>query len=461
LRSAFGTNGVTSESVKPLNARGLFVATLLAVLLLGAGACRQIVSFENDQKSSGVYISTTGYWPFSDATCGACIDKSCAGEATGCAADPTCKAYEGCLAECARGDSSCTDNCLFRVRWAGLSPETHQLEHCQASACSAACPTLHVTSGSGQTCGPLVAPADCESCCCDEFAACDNDPDCVAQAACWRQCQGDDPPLGKTCFGACMGRTVDAISSNLPPVQACLFDSGSRCHDRCFAAADWTCLGHVQSPDPSDDWWRQYGTVLDNSTLMGVPLQGFRVRGCVPRDGCLKPFAETLSDADGNVSLDFSNSPFGTTAYIEVSAPPGLNFPKHLFFEPNDLLNHSTRWDLSVYQRGSVEAVPLPDPTLGALLFFTYDCSGLRAAGVEVTASPAKGATTAYVTPGLEPDGSDTATLPAGIGTIINLPPGPVTLSMRRQSTQELIGIQHVVIEADAMTIVDLFPTPL
>jgi hypothetical protein len=218
----------------------------------------------------------------------------------------------------------------------------------------------------------------------------------------------------------------------------------------------------VQWPDASDGWWRQYGTVLDESQLMDIPLKGFHVRGCVPRDGCLQPFAESLSEADGKVSLDFSNSPFGTTAYIEVTAPPGLNYPKHLFFEPNDVLDHSTFWNLFVYQRGSVESVPMHDPTLGALLFFTYDCSGIRAAGVQVTAySPEATLATLYVKPGLRPDPNDTATFTDGIGIIENVPPGRVTLSMRRQSTQEPIGSQDVVIEADALTVVDLFPTPL
>jgi hypothetical protein len=470
---------VTSDSVKPLLAtsdtafqappprrratnRGAR-ATLLAVMLLSSPvACRQLVGFEDGPSSSSAgakgYLSSAGYWPFKDPVCGACIDRSCAAEAKACAADSSCQAFEGCLAGCAPADSACAESCLTRVRLAGLSLETQLLGHCQTAACSTECPSFQVSLGDGQSCGPLRVSSACQACCCDEFAACDSNPECLGETYCSRQC-GRGDTLGNSCFRACMGGAVDSPSPSLDPIPQCLF-GGGRCQSQCFNEDDWTCLGRVQWPDPSEGWGSLYGTVIDNPG--GAALEGFRIRGCVPRDQCDKPFAETKSDPDGTFFLDISKSPFGTTAYVEVSAPSGLNYPKHLFFEPPDVFNHAARLDYYVYVRESYNSVPLPDPTLGGLLFFTYDCSGRRVAGVEVTPSPAGSSDPpAYVIPGLRADPRDTATLPAGIGFIKNLPPGQVTLSMRRQSTQESIGIQRVVIEADAMTIVDLFPTPL
>jgi hypothetical protein len=475
------TNSVTSEDMKrrlarsrqsiearlklrrPTIARWSRMVLTIALLALPS-ACRQIVDFEDgpDSNNDG-YISSTGYWPFSDAECGACVDQNCAAEAKACLADPSCQAFEGCIAACKRGDSACTDSCGYDVLYSGLSPEKHHLAHCQAAACTSQCPTFAVQSASGQSCGGLGAPRGCQACCCDEFAACDADPECVSQTACWRQC-GYDDPLGRSCFEACMGGPVDALNANLPPIRDCLFGSStapSRCQSQCFASADWSCLGKVQWPGASVGWNRVYGNVYDIPSLN--PLANFRVRGCVPRD-CVKPFAETYSDADGNVSLDISQNFFGTTAYLEVTAPsgPGPDYPKHLFFEPTDALNHSSRWDLAVYIRESVDSVPLPDPQLGGLLFFTHDCSGGRAAGVEVSASnPGTSDPPAYQVPGLKSNPNDTATLDSGIGIIINLPPGQQTLTSRRQGSEQLIGTQVVVIEADAMTIVDLVPTPL
>lgn len=474
---------VTSEKMQPRPARSsdsfeahgqpprpgsawfaLFGSAVLFVL----GACRQIVDFEDGPSSNnGEYTSSTGYWQFKDATCGSCIDQNCAAEAKACQADPSCQVFEGCLAGCGRGDSACTDSCGFRVRFSGLSPETHHLGHCQAALCKSECPTFAVSNASGQACGPLGPPRDCQACCCDEFAACDNDPECVSQAACWRQC-GFDEPLGKSCFERCMAAPVAQLNTNLPPIVDCLFATTSRCQSQCFASADWSCLGKVRWPEASLGWERVYGTVTDIPSF--DTLEGFRIRGCVPRDGCLLPFAEAYSDAKGNVYdaksnvdfLDLSRNFFGTAAYIEVTAPPGLDYPKHLFFEPTDFLNHSSRWDFSVYVRESVDSVPLPDPNLGGLLFFTHDCSGLRAAGVEVSASPAGTSDPpAYQVPGFDSNPNDTATLVSGIGIIVNLPPGQVTISSRLQATGQLIGKQLVVIQADSMTIVDLVPTPL
>lgn len=451
-------------------ARASGSATPLAIALLFAfSACRQIVGFEDGPSSKSdaaggtEYVSSSGLLPFADPVCGACIDQSCSAEARACAADSSCRAFEGCLAACAR-DALCAEGCLNRVPHADLSPETQFLDHCQVAACSAECPSLQVSAADGQMCGPRKVASACQACCCDEFAACDSDPECVSEYACISQCAPFDA-LGKPCFEACLGHAVDALNSHLFPAANCIFnlDGASRCQDKCFAADDWSCLGGVTWPDLSEGWGRVYGTVLDNPG--GIPLEGFRVRGCVPRDACKEPIpmAETTSDPDGNFFLDLSQNYFGSAAYIEVTAPAGLDYPKHLFFEPPAVFNHASRWDFDVYIRESKNSVPLPDPSLGGVLFFAHDCSGRRAAGVEVTATPAGTSDVpAYVVPGFRANPNDTATLAAGIGFIVNLPPGQVILSSHRQTTQhELIGTTPIMIEADAMTIVDLVPTPL
>jgi hypothetical protein len=106
--------------------------------------------------------------------------------------------------------------------------------------------------------------------------------------------------------------------------------------------------------------------------------------------------------------------------------------------------------------------LPRSDPGRGGVLFFVYDCGQIlrSAAGVEVTASPA-GSAPLYAQDGLIPVPSATATFSVGAGTIINLPPGQVTLSATLQATGQLIGVTPILIEPGATTIVELVPTPL
>src|SRR5882724_4897367 len=74
-----------------------------ALLVLSPG-CRQIVGFSDGSPAgadagvaaeAGLYKSSSG-WGFADPSCGACIDRSCNTEATACAVDPSCSAYETC-----------------------------------------------------------------------------------------------------------------------------------------------------------------------------------------------------------------------------------------------------------------------------------------------------------------------------------------------------------------------------
>jgi hypothetical protein len=239
-----------------------------------------------------------------------------------------------------------------------------------------------------------------------------------------------------------------------------------RCQTSC-GVPDWTCLGHVQWPEPSSGSWNLYGTVYDldpNKSPQAKTLAGFDVKACIPRDVlCTNPFDDTKTDQDGRAVLDLSKNFFGNTTYFEVTAPIGLNYPPHLFFLANWTLTHSLRWDFFVYVRGSLLSIPVDDPTLGGVLFFAFDCNQAlhRAAGVDVTTIDPPGSwPTTYVRMGLPPDSTATSTDFSGIGFIINLPPGQVVLSAQRHDTGQLIGKTKIVIQPGAMTIVQLVPTP-
>jgi len=108
------------------------------------------------------------------------------------------------------------------------------------------------------------------------------------------------------------------------------------------------------------------------------------------------------------------------------------------------------------------------DPTYGGVLFFAHDCVPAlgvgEGAGVHVTVDPAN-ATDAtnpvgYVNQGIQFDPTATSTFPYGVGFILNVPPGRVTLTATREATQQFIGRTQIWVRADASTVVDLAPTP-
>jgi len=196
----------------------------------------------------------------------------------------------------------------------------------------------------------------------------------------------------------------------------------------------------------------------------GAPLAEFRVRTCFMLDQCAAPLGEdAVSDRDGSVVIDLAQNRLWLNTYFRVTAPPGTNYPVHLFFPAAWTLTHSFRQDLTVYVREGIGSIPLPDPHLGGVLFFAYDCAQAldRAAGVAVSASPAGSSKpTQYTGLGHTQTTDAPATFANGIGFIENLPPGLVVLTATRVATGELIGKTSIVIEADAITVAELVPTP-
>jgi hypothetical protein len=179
---------------------------------------------------------------------------------------------------------------------------------------------------------------------------------------------------------------------------------------------------------------------------------------------CTMPIADAMTDQPGDFQLDLSQNSSWNRVYFEVT-PPNDDYRTHLFHVPAWTLTHSQRRVFNVYPRGSTADVPSSNPGLGGVLFFTYDCKQsllpwARAAGVEVTASPA-GSATRYTLEGLSPNSDAKFTDANGVGWITDLPPGKdVILNAVRYDTKEHIGTTPITIRADGLTIVELVPTP-
>jgi hypothetical protein len=438
----------------------------------GADASSEAEAGAAASSEAGGYRSTIGRWAFVDPGCGACIDRSCSETAAPCAGDPSCHAYEACVAGCR--DKPCVSQCLSRVPSAILSPEVRPLLHCVAASCRTACPLSVLSLPNGDTCGPVFNKLECTSCCCPEFRACDDDQNCVRQSACARQCDGP-PSQFQFCFEACTGRHPDPVT---PTVSIGTCAEGP-CQTSC-GGEDWRCLGLVWPPQASPVPRKLYGSVLRR--VDSVALGGFRVKMCsllgavgVPLDAsatsgldlCPVALDEAVSDVAGNVLLDLNkssglNKSSELSTYFEVIPPPGQDYPKTHFFLAGWTLTHSRHYDFYLAARNSLYSLPPSAPGLGSVSFHTYDCRQVLnpVPGVVVRAYPA-GSDPVYLAPGFVPDPSATSTSPLGIGFITNLPAGKVvTLSASRHEEKDLIGTTPIVIQPDTETFVELVPTP-
>ena len=111
--------------------RVLFASLLLA-------GCRQLVGIESRQFDAGVSptpFPACGLETWS-AACASCISANCCTQAQQCVDDVACSATEGCVHECAPGDSACRLACS--KMWAPVSDAQKMLSDCRQQACTEA-----------------------------------------------------------------------------------------------------------------------------------------------------------------------------------------------------------------------------------------------------------------------------------------------------------------------------------
>jgi hypothetical protein len=149
---------------------------------------------------------------FSGSECEACLVSSCSGELDECESDPECGGYWNCLGKCelnARGgaDESCEARCIDA---AGKPPGEVRLrastclwsgEGASCGACGATAPR-DVTGITSQMCPDSTETNACYECedenCCETYAACAANPECVALKDCVADC-GDDNACAVAC----------------------------------------------------------------------------------------------------------------------------------------------------------------------------------------------------------------------------------------------------------------------
>jgi hypothetical protein len=326
---------------------------------------------------------------------------------------------------------------------------------------------------------PLVGPqtptltAACKSClgtsCCKEGQACAATADCLALATCVAAC----PSPVSACAAACETKHPTGVTAGHPFLDCEI----SVCDLECQS---FSCVGKVTWPAPKDPTVTfkytptdfSSGKALVGATVKVCPLTPAATDGGAPDAGaadvlnCTTPLATYTTDASGSTMVTAPSSAGGIAAYLEVDASGEMPTLDFLVLPDGNVTLTLTGASVGgvvlstkiwTELTGAVKITP--EPTLGYLAFVANDCSLAGAAGVAVSVSTANASTkTVYLAGGL-PSTSAKATDASGEGGVINIPPGPATLTAK-DATGTTFSTEPLLFRAGAVTFAAVVVTP-
>ena len=197
------------------------------------------------------------------------------------------------------------------------------------------------------------------------------------------------------------------------------------------------------------------------------PLADLVVVACANLDAnCESPIAEAVSDETGAFTLSLTE---GFRGHLHVP-PPATDPPlaplyAHLYPPPSNDPDVPVRADLAVTHLAVVAGlamlagIPMVAGT-GHVFFTAIDCQGNPLSGVTITpALQTEETLVSYLGASGQPDLALIGTGPAGQGSILNLPPGFVTIRGVHES-EGLVFEQSAVIRPDTITSVPIVPSP-
>jgi hypothetical protein len=226
----------------------------------------------------------------------------------------------------------------------------------------------------------------------------------------------------------------------------------------------WTCLGKVTLDAPSA------ATVRLATSFVRYDLAGpgakittpIEVRGCALTDPtCSTPLSTDLSTT-GEVSPSLPTGSSGFDGFLTITGPGNLK--TKAYFSPPVVTDTSAS--------ANVRGVPSPEaldaiasalgetvnPSRGHLIVRARNCYANNAIHVTFSADKTDSLSTVYYYRGTSPDPSATDTDSTGLGGILNLTPGDVTLTWSVSGKR--IGEATLRIEAGAATTVGASPLP-
>ncbi len=174
--------------------------SILAALVTGVLAWPACTAEDDDSAGGGGDAGDASVAAWSGA-CASCLESACAAEVQSCGAESSCSAAIPCFAACAAegpASVSCVDACPAA---SGTSAQMARAElaTCVTSGAQGTCSACVTADASGdrnpiidQTCSPSSETDACFVCedeqCCETYAECSAEPECVAFGTCMRDC---------------------------------------------------------------------------------------------------------------------------------------------------------------------------------------------------------------------------------------------------------------------------------
>jgi len=223
----------------------------------------------------------------------------------------------------------------------------------------------------------------------------------------------------------------------------------------CQASPRWGCLDSPAAAPPASGEFTLTFSIKD--TVNRQPKPGLNARLCRRLDlGCTEVVTPAgVTDAQGSVSL---KAPAGFDGYVRLEG--GDVFPAMYFFNPpisKDLKDISV--SLSTFPvTGNIISLTGASQKVdrGLVLASVVDCVGGPAEGIKLSSSILDAESKVFYAANNLPSAIATETDAVGYGGIVNVSPGPVTLSATQSATGREIDRITVLVQAGMMSIVTL-----
>jgi hypothetical protein len=399
--------------------------------------------------------------PFGTTQCASCVQSNCCTEATACESTPACNAFESCLGRC-KGDAQCRSQCSVDDP-RGTDPNVSPLSACVASKCETAC---------GLTCGGVIygipaAASACQKCVAANGCGAAREAGTSAQWLSFRQCQ-TNCDNARDCAQLCV--TDNEAGANL---STSFFTAVGQCGTQCELGSQWDCVGHVTWPSAGQSSVSTVQmTVEVQDFLSNATLANIDVSVCARQDvTCANPVGHGTTDGTGHVVMQVTSTAdfqgLGLDGYLLLQSPQIVTYLWYWGFplsEPQVEFVRSSRGAFlpapvtpAEYTQLITSVGMTYDAMVGVIGVDVYDCDPHGAVGVQISNPGADaGARVIY-------DFSTTATVTAssGIATVGPLQPGVYDLTMTPVSLGVASSVARgVVARANALTVVNAFPTP-
>jgi hypothetical protein len=221
----------------------------------------------------------------------------------------------------------------------------------------------------------------------------------------------------------------------------------------------WSCLSHL-TPLPAP----MSGTAVVEITVRGLiddaPVVGATARLCRRLDlDCAQPISPRFAATpDGIFALQVE---LGFDGYVEIIAPERL--PALYIFSPPVTANRSIPWlpllrPAELAQFAALGGRPLVEGR-GHVMLGAYDCQQQAATGVRLSSTDADQRTSPFYVVSKLPSLTALGTDISGQGGLINLRPGPATVTGALGDGRQIATLS-VVVRAGSITYTTLVPSP-